>query len=38
MLKNIRDDERFKRIMAEMKAKVAKMRQRLEQMERDNLK
>jgi serine/threonine protein kinase/tetratricopeptide (TPR) repeat protein len=37
-LENIRDDERFKRIMDETKAKVAGMRRRVEQLERDSSK
>ena len=35
LFENIRDDERFKRIMDDAKAKVAEMRRRVEQMERD---
>jgi hypothetical protein len=35
LFENIRDDARFKRITDEAKAKVAKMRRRVEQMERE---
>jgi serine/threonine protein kinase/tetratricopeptide (TPR) repeat protein len=38
LFENIRDDERFKRIMDETKAKVAEMRRRVEQLERDSSK
>jgi len=38
LLENIRDDERFKRIMDDTKAKVAEMRRRVEQLERDSSK
>jgi TolB-like protein/Flp pilus assembly protein TadD len=38
LLENIRDDERFKRIIDETKAKVAEMRRRVEQLEKDNSK
>jgi len=38
LLENIRDDERFKRIIDETKAKVAEMRRRVEQLERDSSK
>ncbi|TRZ88925.1 tetratricopeptide repeat protein [bacterium] len=38
LLENIRDDARFKRIIDETKAKVAEMRQRVEQLEKDNSK
>jgi protein kinase/serine/threonine-protein kinase len=38
LFENIRDDERFKRIMDDLKAKVAEMRRRVEQMERDSSK
>ncbi len=38
LFENIRDDERFKRIMNETKAKVAEMRRRVEQLERDSSK
>jgi protein kinase/serine/threonine-protein kinase len=38
LLENIRDDGRFKRIIDETKAKVAEMRRRVEQLERDNSK
>jgi hypothetical protein len=37
-LENIRDDERFKRIMDDTKAKAAEMRRRVEQLERDSSK
>jgi tetratricopeptide (TPR) repeat protein len=36
LLENIRDDERFKRIIDDIKAKVAEMRRRVEQLERDS--
>ena len=35
LLENIRDDERFKRIIDDIKAKVAEMRRRVEQLEKD---
>jgi tetratricopeptide (TPR) repeat protein len=38
LLENIRDDERFKRIMDDTKAKVTEMRRRVEQLERDSSK
>jgi serine/threonine protein kinase/tetratricopeptide (TPR) repeat protein len=38
LLENIRDDERFKRIMDDTKAKAAEMRRRVEQLERDSSK
>lgn len=38
LFENIRDDERFKRIMDNAKARVAEMRRRVEQMERDSSK
>jgi tetratricopeptide (TPR) repeat protein len=38
LLENIRDDERFKRIIDETKVKVAEMRRRVEQLERDRSK
>jgi len=38
LFENIRDDERFKRIMDNAKAKVAEMRRRVEQLERDSSK
>jgi protein kinase/serine/threonine-protein kinase len=38
LLENIRDDERFKRIINEIKAKVAEMRRRVERSEKDNSK
>jgi TolB-like protein len=38
LLENIRDDERFKRIIDETIAKVAEMRRRVEQLEKDNSK
>jgi TolB-like protein/Flp pilus assembly protein TadD/tRNA A-37 threonylcarbamoyl transferase component Bud32 len=38
LLENIRDDARFKRIIDETKAKVAEMRRRVEQLEKDNSK
>jgi TolB-like protein/Flp pilus assembly protein TadD len=38
LLENIRDDERFKRIIDDTKAKVAEMRRRVEQLERDSSK
>jgi len=38
LLENIRDDERFKRIIDDTKAKVAEMRRRVEQLEKDNSK
>jgi hypothetical protein len=38
LLENIRDDERFKRIMNETRVKVAEMRRRVEQLERDSSK
>jgi len=38
LLENIRDDKRFKRIMDDAKAKVAEMRRRGEQRERDSSK
>lgn len=38
LLENIREDERFKRIIDETKAKVAEMRRRVEQLEKDNSK
>jgi TolB-like protein/tRNA A-37 threonylcarbamoyl transferase component Bud32/Flp pilus assembly protein TadD len=37
LLENIRDDERFKRIIDEIKAKVAEMRRRVEQLEAELL-
>jgi eukaryotic-like serine/threonine-protein kinase len=36
LLENIRDDERFKRIIDDIKAKVAEMRRRVEKLEKDN--
>jgi TolB-like protein/Flp pilus assembly protein TadD/tRNA A-37 threonylcarbamoyl transferase component Bud32 len=38
LFENIRNDERFKRIIDETKAKVAEMRRRVEQLERDSSK
>ena len=38
LLENIRDDERFKRIIADTKAKVAEMRRRVEELEKDTSK
>jgi hypothetical protein len=38
LFENIRDDARFKQIIDGMKAKVAGMRRRVEQMERDTSK
>ena len=38
LFENICDETRFKRIVDEMKAKVAEMRRRVEEMERDSLK
>jgi tetratricopeptide (TPR) repeat protein len=38
LLENIRDDERFNRIMDDAKAKVAEMRRRVEQLEKDSSK
>jgi tetratricopeptide (TPR) repeat protein len=38
LLENIRDDERFKRIIDDTKAKVAEMRRRVEQLEKDTSK
>jgi len=38
LLENIRDDARFKRIIDETKAKVAEMRRRVEQLEKDTSK
>jgi protein kinase/serine/threonine-protein kinase len=38
IFENIRDDERFKRIMDDVKVKVAEMRRRVEQLERDRSK
>jgi protein kinase/serine/threonine-protein kinase len=38
LFENIRDDERFKRIIDDTKAKVAEMRRRVEQLERDSSK
>ena len=38
LLENIRDDARFKRIIADTKAKVAEMRRRVEQLERNSSK
>jgi len=38
LFENIRDDERFKRIVDEVKIRVAEMRRRVEQMERDGSK
>jgi TolB-like protein/Tfp pilus assembly protein PilF len=38
LLENIRDDERFKRIIDDTKAKVAEMRRRVEQLEKANSK
>jgi len=35
LLENIRDDERFKRLMDDVKAKVGEMRRRVEQLEKD---
>ena len=37
LLENIRDDERFKRIIDDIKAKIAEMRRRVEQFEKDTL-
>ena len=37
LLENIRNDAQFKRIMDETKAKVAEMRRRVEQLEKDTL-
>jgi serine/threonine protein kinase len=38
LFENIRDDERFRRIMDDAKARVAEMRRRVDQMERDSAK
>jgi TolB-like protein/Flp pilus assembly protein TadD len=38
LLENIRDDARFKRIIDDIKAKVAEMRRRVEQLEKDSSK
>jgi len=38
LLENVRDDARFKRMMDDTKAKVAEMRRRVEQLERDRSK
>ena len=38
LFENIRDDERFKKIIADTKAKVAEMRRRVERIEKDNSK
>jgi eukaryotic-like serine/threonine-protein kinase len=38
LFENIRDDERFKKIIADTKAKVAEMRRRVEQLEKDTSK
>jgi serine/threonine protein kinase/Tfp pilus assembly protein PilF len=38
LFENIRDDERFKRIVDDLKNKVAEMRRRVEQLERDSSK
>ncbi len=38
LLENIRDDERFKRIISDTRAKVAEMRRRVEQLEKDSSK
>jgi eukaryotic-like serine/threonine-protein kinase len=38
LLENIRDDERFKRIINDTKAKVAEMRRRVEELEKDTSK
>ena len=36
LFENIREDERFKKIIDDMKVKVAEMRRRVEQLEKDN--